>query len=177
MTLFAWQVEVAHPLAFALLAAVPLWIVFWRRSLVQLSVGRRIVAILLRLLLLLAIAAGLAGPTATGTRDLPVVVAKASPSPPAAPPSRIVVSGPTHVRAGEAFSLEVLVRSESSANANLELTRDSQPVLQEKLTLVAGENRKNIEAMVEGASRVIYEAKVASDPNGPRGEAACAIYV
>ena len=36
MTL-SWQIEFARPLWLATLAGLPLWIVFWRRSLVRLS--------------------------------------------------------------------------------------------------------------------------------------------
>ena len=66
MTISSWQIEFARPLWFALLAALPLLLIFWRRSLVHASLGRKIVSLLLRSLLLLLVAAGLAGPKATG---------------------------------------------------------------------------------------------------------------
>ena len=37
MTIFAWQFDFARPVWLAVLAALPLWIVYWRRSLVVVS--------------------------------------------------------------------------------------------------------------------------------------------
>ena len=134
MTIFAWQFHSARPVWLAVLAALLLWIIFWRRSLERLSPGRRVVAVFVRTLLLFTVAVGLSGPTATGQHDAPVIVAKANPLPPAAPPPRIVLRSPDHVRAGEPFTVDVLVRSESSGMADLELTRDSRPLLREQMT-------------------------------------------
>ena len=41
MTISSWQIEFARPLWFALLAALPLLLIFWRRSLVQFSPAGR----------------------------------------------------------------------------------------------------------------------------------------
>ena len=65
LTLFTWQIEFARPIWFAVLAAGPLWIVFWRRSLLQMSPARRFLSVLMRILLLTAVAVGLARPEAT----------------------------------------------------------------------------------------------------------------
>ena len=183
MTISSWQIEFARPLWFALLAALPLWIIFWRRSLVRLSPGRLGLAILLRLLLLVAVAVGLAGPTASRQQNLPAFVAKENPPPvPAAPPS-VFLTAPEHVRAGQPFALDLLVLAESSGTAGVELTRDdSEPPVQDKIELIAGDNHKSLPAMVEKQSRVVYKVKVSEvSADGTRSVpatlAACPIYV
>ena len=146
MTILSWQIEFARPIWFAALAALPLWIVFWRRSLVRMSPRRAFVAILLRGLLLVVVTAGLAGPTATGQRDMAVHVGKAGPPPvtDSCAAGRRCSPRPTHVRAGEPFSLDLLVRSETSGTATVDLLRDGQPEGQETIALAAGENHKSI---------------------------------
>lgn len=110
MTLLSWQIEFARPLWLATLAALPLWIVLWRRSLVRLSVRRRVIAVLLRTVLLAVLAAGLAGPAASGLTN-----EKAAYGPFAHRvgygPAVAELAGPVHARAGEPFALDLLVRS------------------------------------------------------------------
>jgi Ca-activated chloride channel homolog len=187
MTILSWHIELARPISFVVLAALPLWFFFWRRSLVRLSPGRKVFSILLRTLLLLAVAAGLSDPTATGPSDVPMVLARANPLPPVAPPSLVVLTASDHVRAGVPFTLDLLVRSESSSAVKVELTRDSRPLLEEPMTLDRGENRKSIAAMVAKPSRVVYGVNVSGtlrvppENSGTRSVpavmAACAIYV
>jgi uncharacterized membrane protein len=176
MTILSWQVEFAQPLWLGLLAALPLWIVFWRRSLMGLSARRKFLSIMLRTVLLMTVAMGLAGPTAKRSNKEPFFWGSLN-RPRHSPAPSVQLNAPDHVRAGEPFTLDVLVRSESSGKASMEVTRDSLPVLQEKLTLAAGENRKSIDAMADGASRVVYRAKVTSEGDTSSHEGAAAIYV
>jgi len=194
MTIFSWQIAFAQPLWFAVLAVLPLWIVFWRRSLARLSKGRQVVSMLLRILLLAAVAAALAVPTATFTVNEPFISGglqwgRYGPAPP------LELIGPDLVRAGEPFTLDVLARSDSSGTATVELTRDSQPQLREKMTLAPGDNHKSIPALVEKPSRVVFAVNVpgvednvsgtlsvTGSADGTRSvpaalEAACPIYV
>ncbi len=75
MTISLGPIKFAQPLWFALLAALPLLVIFWRRSLVQFSLGRRAASLVLRSLLVLLVAAGLAGPQARGPASQPLLVA------------------------------------------------------------------------------------------------------
>ncbi len=147
----------------ASLAALPIWVVFWRRSLVRLSRGRGLLSILLRILLLAAVLSCLTGPEAAVDSSLPVVLAKAAPTRAATVLPIVQLNGPDHIRAGEPFTLDLLVNSGSSGTANVELTRDSQPVPQEKMTLVAGENHRSVPFIVEKPARVVYEVGVSGD--------------
>jgi uncharacterized membrane protein len=184
MTIFNWHVEFAQPLAFVVLAALPLWIIYWRRSLALFSPGRQFLSILLRLVLLTAVAIGLAGPRATSPGIEKFLVANLN-HPRRGGPAPVELIGPGHIRAGESVKLDVLVRSVSSTTASVELTRDSQPVSQATMSLVAGENRKTVETIVEKPSRVVFAANVSSAPNTADGtqsvhatlKAACPIYV
>ena len=102
MTILSWQIGFARPLSFAVLAALPLWIVFWRRSLVRLSAGRRVLSILLRMLMLADVAGSLVGLTATHWLEETVLygdltLARHGDFP------EVALSTPGHVRAGEPF--------------------------------------------------------------------------
>ena len=96
----------------------------------------------------------------------------------------VALSTPGHVRAGEPFVLDMLVRPKSSGRAKMELLRDGYPVSQEEMQLIAGDNHKTIPAVVgldEKRSRVVYEVKTLSGADGtpsvPAAFAACPIYV
>ncbi len=182
MRIFTWHVEFARPLAFAILAALPLWIVFWRHSLVQLSTVRKFISIPLRVLLLAAVAIGIAGPTATVPCNEPIISGLVGHRRPVAIRPSVELIGPVHVRAGEPFTLDLLVRSESSGTARVELTRDSQRLSHEKVQLALGENHKSLPAIVEKASRAVFQVKVSGDDAAgtqrvPATLAACGIYV
>src|SRR5208283_4744473 len=106
MRMFSCQLEFAQPLWFALLTALPLLWIFWRRSLVQFSPGRKIISLLLRSLLLLLVAAGLAGPEATGQGSQPnLEFTQVKRDVGDVPPHAVEIVVPDHVRAGEPFSL------------------------------------------------------------------------
>jgi uncharacterized membrane protein len=180
MTMFSWQIEFAHPLWFALMAALPLLLVFWRRSLVQFSPVRKVVSLLLRCLLLLLVAAGLAGPKATGQGSQQIVALKWMKSGGGDIPRHTVeIIAPDHVRAGEPFSLEVLLRSKTSAVATVELRRDAQRLLKKPISLIVGENHTSLPDVVMEPSRVVYSIRVEEgqgvwpDDNGN----ACAVQV
>ncbi len=178
MTIASWRIEFTQPLWFAVLAVLPLLFFYGRRSLVQVSSGRKVASLLLRSILLLLVAAALAGPRATGLATLPIVEAK---SPVAAPhvPSTVELAAPARVRAGESFSLDLLVRAKSAGNATVELFRESQPLLHERISVREGDNHKSILAIVPNPSRVAYTVRVEAD----RGvlpdvnEAGCAIQI
>ncbi len=164
MTISSWHIEFTRPLWFALLTAMPLLLVFWRKSLVQFSRGRQIASLLLRSLLVLLVAAGLAGPKATGPSSQPNVDFKwvksggGTLSPPA-----VEIAAPDHVRAGEPFSVKVLLRSKKAGAASVELLRDSQSLTKkpETVTLVAGENHTLFSAVAPtGGSRAVYSVTV-----------------
>jgi uncharacterized membrane protein len=166
MTIFSWKVQFAQPLWFGILAALPLWIVFWRRSLMRLSAARKLLSITLRTILLAAVAVGLAGPTANLSVKEPYFWggldwSRHGPAP------AVELDAPDHVRAGEPFKLDVLVRSDSAGIALVELDRDALPILQEKMELVVGENHDSIDAMVEKPSQVVYAATVTGIPIAP----------
>ncbi|MGO9112816.1 MAG: glutamine amidotransferase [Thermoguttaceae bacterium] len=179
MTISAWQIEFAQPLWFALLAALPLLLIFWRRSLVHASRGRKILSLLLRSLLLLLVAAGLAAPKATRPASLPIIGVKWELGPSGGGPPAVEVFGPDHVRAGEPFSLNVLVRSRATGKATVELLRDGQPLLRDAVQLAEGRNQKRFLTVVLKPSRVIYAVRV----NGEQGAwpddngSACVVYV
>ncbi len=179
MTISSWQIEFARPLWFALLAALTLLLIFWRRSLVQASLGRKIVSLLLRSLLLLLVAASLAGPQATGPeiQSLAGVQWHTSRSEVSSP--AVEIAAPDQLRAGEPFSLQVLLRSKAAGKATLELLRDGQSLLKRPLSLVAGENQQTFPDVVLKPARVVYSIHVKDehgawpDDNG----SACAVYV
>ena len=182
MTISSWHIEFTRPLWFALLAALPLLLIFWRKSLVQFSRGRQIASLLLRSLLVLLVAAGLAGPKATGQSSQPNVDFKwvksggGTVSPPA-----VEIAAPDHVRAGEPFSLKVLVRSKKAGPASVELLRDSQPLTKkpEPLTLVAGENHTLFSAVAPtSAPRAIYSVVVKDEQGAWPADnmSACTVY-
>ena len=180
MTISSWQIEFTRPLWFALLAALPLLLIFWRRSLLHASPLRKLVSLLLRSLLLLLVAAGLAGPKATGPSNPSMLLTKVIVSPPPAQPPSVVLTAPDHVRAGEPFSLEVRVPSKAAATATVELLRDGQPLLQETMQLSEGENQKSFPTVVLKSSQVVYAVRIKTDPpnNVPADiAAACAVYV
>jgi uncharacterized membrane protein len=179
MNLFSWQIEFARPLWFALLAALPLLLIFWRRSLVHASPGRKIVSLLLRSLLLLLVAAGLAGPKATGPGNQQVfdyrhVHRGLGPIAPA-----VEITAPDQARAGEPFPLHVLVRSSGAAPVTVELLRDSQPRQTQSVPVAHGEGQIFFYDVVSKPSRVIYSVRV-RDEHGDwpeENESACAVYV
>jgi uncharacterized membrane protein len=182
MTISSWHIEFTRPLWFALLTAMPLLLVFWRKSLVQFSRGRQIASLLLRSLLVLLVAAGLAGPKATGPSSQPNVDFKwvksggGTLSPPA-----VEIAAPDHVRAGEPFSVKVLLRSKKAGAASVELLRDSQSLTKkpETVTLVAGENHTLFSAVAPtGGSRAVYSVTVKDEQGAwPADNAsACTVY-
>jgi len=179
MSISSWQIEFARPLWFALLAALPLLLIFWRRTLLHFSLGRKIVSLLLRSLLLLLVATGLAGPKATGLGDLSVLVTKRNTLPVVVRLPSVVMTAPDHVRAGAPFSVEVLLRSKTASTATVELLRDSQPLLKETMSLVVGENHKIFSDIVLRPSRVVYSIRVKDEQCTwfDDNESACAIYV
>ena len=62
---------------------------------------------------------------------------------------RSKIAAPDHVRAGEPFSVKLLVRSKTAGAATVELLRDSQPLTTNgDAALVAGENHKSFPAVV-----------------------------
>ena len=119
MTISSWQIEFTRPLWFALLAALPLLLLFGWWSLVHASPGRKIASLLLRSLLVLLVAAGLAGPKATGPGSQPIVAAKPMESGGGVPPA-VELFAADHVRAGEPFSLKALLRSKTAGEATVE---------------------------------------------------------
>ena len=97
-------------------------------------------------------------------------------------PEPIEIIAPDHIRAGEPFALELLLRSASSGTANLNVLQGSHPLPQEKMTLVAGENHKSIPLIVEKPSHVVYTVRVSGDDvidmlRTQNALAACPIYV
>ena len=152
-----WQIEFVRPLWFALLAALPLLLIFWRWSLVQFSTGRKIASLLLRSFLLLLVAAGLAEPKATGPASLPFVAAERDHGPGrGSTPPAIEIVAPDHIRAGEPFSLDVLLRSKRAGAASVELLRDGQPLLKESVQLAEGDNQIGFSTIVLKPSQVVY---------------------
>ena len=181
MTIFAWQFDFARPVWLAVLAALPLWIVYWRRSLVVVSPSRTLLSISFRAFILATIAAGLAGPTLTGLTTEKRVYGL-SRGGIRYVPEPIEIIAPDHIRAGEPFALELLLRSASSGTANLNVLQGSHPLPQEKMTLVAGENHKSIPLIVEKPSHVVYTVRVSGDDvidmlRTQDALAACPIYV
>ena len=182
MTMFAWQVDFERPLWFAVLVALPLWIVYWRRSMVRLSPLRKLLSISIRALMLASIAAGLAGPTLTGPTNEKSVYGLWGGSSRAVP-APIEIIARDNVRAGEPFTIDLLERSESSGTANLNVLQGSQPLPQEKMTLVAGENHKSIPLIADKPSHVkSYTVRVSGDDviemlHTQDALAACPIYV
>ena len=180
MTISSWQIEFVRPLWFALLAALPLLLIFWRRSLLHASPLRKTVSLLLRSLLLLFVAAGLAGPKATGPDSQPIVGVNWLEGVAAVPPAVEIVA-PDQIRAGEQFSLKVLLRSKTAGKATVALLRDGQPLVKdpETVSLVVGENHEVFPDIVLKPSRVVYSVRV-KDEQGTwpdNNESACAVYV
>src|SRR5580704_17877632 len=99
MMILSWQIDFARPLWLAVLAGLPLWIIFWRRSLLRLTAGCRVVSILLRTMLLASVAAALAGPIAAGPANEKVVYGSGTHVSGTPPPIELIA--PDHVRAGE----------------------------------------------------------------------------
>lgn len=159
-SLSSWQIEFVRPLWFALLAALPLLLIFWRRSLVQVSLGRKVLSLLLRSLLLLLVAAGLAGPKATGPGSHENFDFKWLRSGGGASPPAVEISAPDHVRAGQPFSLDVRLRSKSGGTATAELLCDSQPSQKDTVSLVVGENHKLFRTVAPKPARVVYSVRV-----------------
>jgi uncharacterized membrane protein len=185
MKISSWQIEFARSLWFAVLSALPLWIIFWRRSLVRLPIGRKSLSSFLRILLLVTVAAGLAGPTVTGPSNDKVVYGLWSDGPLDTPPPVELVA-PDQVRAGEPFSLDLRIRPEfygfapssgTCGAASIEYFQDGQSFLKENVMLVVGENHRTIPATVEKPSRVVYSARVKADLSRYVDEVACPIYV
>ncbi len=176
-----WEIEFVRPLWFALLAALPLLLIFWRWSLVHASPVRKIVSLLLRSLLLLLVAAGLAGPKATGPDNQQVADVKWLISGGGVTPPAVRIVAPDHIRAGESFSLKVLLRSRTAGKATVELLRDSQPLLKapETMSLAVGENQKIFPDIVLKPSRVVYAVRVKDEHGAWPAEngSACAVYV
>jgi Ca-activated chloride channel homolog len=180
MTISVWQIEFAQPLWFALLAALPLLLIYWRRSLLNVSTARKILSYLLRGLLILLVAAALAGPKATGPADLHGLVTKVTTTPAVIPPPPVVLTGPDRARAGEPFTLDVLVRSRSAETAEVDLLRNGQPPLHERIELKAGDNYKAFPVTVVRPSHVVYTARVKSDQFSAAtdgGTAGCAVII
>ena len=179
--MLSWQVDFARPLWLAVLAGLPIWLVFWRRSLLKLSAGRKVVAVVLRALLLAAVAVGLAGPAASAPSSEKFVAVARSERPRAVAPPRVELTAPDHVRAGEPFTLDLLLRSDSTSTATVEVLRDEKRLQEQSVPLVAGENRKSIPAMVEKPGRVVFLVKLPGMADGTRSvpatSAACPIYV
>ncbi len=180
MTLFSRHIEFAQPLWFALLAALPLLLIFWRWSLVQFSMGRKIASLLLRSFLLLLVAAGLAGPRTAGPDNLPWIVARSEHDlGHATAPPAIEIHAPDPIRAGEPFSLDVLLRSKLAGPASVEILRDGQSLIKETMQLVEGENQKSFSTVVQGPSKVVFSVR-AQDAVGAwpvDNGSACAVYV
>ncbi len=176
-----WEIEFVRPLWFALLAALPLLLIFWRWSLVHASPVRKIVSLLLRSLQLLLVAAGLAGPKATGPDNQQVADVKWLISGGGVTPPAVRIVAPDHIRAGESFSLKVLLRSRTAGKATVELLRDSQPLLKapETMSLAVGENQKIFPDIVLKPSRVVYAVRVKDEHGAWPAEngSACAVYV
>ncbi len=181
-TLSSWQIEFVRPIWFALLAALPLFLIFWRRSLVHASPLRKTVSLLLRSLLLLLVATGLAGPKATGPDSQPTVDVQWQVSGGGVSLPVVEIVAPDHIRAGEPFALKVLLRSKTAGKATVQLLRDSQPLLKEPETipLAVGENHEVFRDTVLNPSQVVYSVRVKDergaawpDDNG----SACAVYV
>ena len=178
-SLSSWQIEFVRPLWFALLAALPLLLIFWRRSLVQVSLGRKVLSLLLRSLLLLLVAAGLAGPKATGPGSHENFDFKWLRSGGGASPPAVEISAPDHVRAGQPFSLDVRLRSKSGGTATAELLCDSQPSQKDTVSLVVGENHKLFRTVAPKPARVVYSVRVKDEQGAWPDEngSACAVYV
>jgi len=180
MSLFSWQVEFTQPLWFALLAALPLLWIFWRRSLVQFSRSRKAISFLLRCLLLLLVAAGLAGPKTTGQGSQPnfnFTWMKSGGDD--EPPHAVEIVAPDHNRAFEPFSLQVLLRPKAAGAATVHLYRDSQQLLKEQVSLSVGDNNLRFTDVVPEPSRVVYSIHV-EDGQGvwpADNGSACTVYI
>ncbi len=179
MIISSWQIEFVRPLWFALFAALPLLLIFGWRSLVQFTPARKIVSLLLRSLLLLLVATGLAGPQATGIDRQQIIEAKWLESRGQVVLPAVEITAPDNIWAGEPFSLKVLLRSKTASAATVELFRDSRPLLKETLSLVVQENHKIFSDVVLKPSRVVYSIRVKDEqctwPDN--NESACAVYV
>jgi Ca-activated chloride channel homolog len=179
MTIFSWQIEFARPLWFAILAGLPLLLIYGRRSLLNASAGRKIASLLLRSLLVALVAAGLAGPKATQPGEYAGLATKVITIPAVLPLPAVTLTGPEHVRAGEPFALNVLVRSQSASTVVADLCCDGRPLRQEKIKLVAGDNQEVFPGIVVlKPSRVVYSLRIVSDQFPAADSAsACAIHV
>ena len=141
MTILSWHIEFVRPLGFALLAALPLLLIFWRWSLVRASSSRKVVSLVLRSFLLLLVAAALAEPKATESASQAIFDCKRQHSRGADSPPALEIVAPDHIRAGEPFSLKAILQSNSTGTATVELLRNSQPLVKQSFPLVAGENQ------------------------------------
>jgi Ca-activated chloride channel homolog len=179
MTFSAWQIEFTQPLWFTLLAALPLLAVYWKRSLVNARAVRRITSFLLRSLLLLLVAAGLAGPRATAPDKFNCLTTKVTTTPAVIPPTLVTLTAPDHVRAGEPYSLDLSVKSHSADTVRLELSRDGQPMLEETMQLAGGDNHKIIPAIALMPADIVYMVRVKSAQydRDDAGTAGCAVRI
>ena len=118
---------------------------------------------MLRSLLVLLVAAGLAGPKATGPEQQQLADVQWQRTEPKVSAPAVEIAAPIRVRTGEKFSLKALLRSRGDGKAAVELFRDGQSLRKE--TLAAGENRAVFSDIVLKPKRswAVYSLRVADD--------------